>query len=79
MFTLLKQPIFIGIIVLAILSAIGGVYFKGYANGSEKQKNLCNVAKTEAINENLQIKEKQERVIRPSDATLIDSLRRETF
>lgn len=76
---ILKNPY---IIIFGVLSVIG--VFVGYSawiyhEGKEKGISVCDSQKEEAINENIDIKEKQDLVIRPNDKSYIDSLRSNTF
>lgn len=65
-----------GFVFIALL--MGAVMY-GDSKGSKRERNICEWSKQEVINENIQIRNEQDGVIRPDDAALINSLRRGSF
>lgn len=68
---------------LGVIAIIGGAFWF-YGNARERvgelaSQLLCDAFKTEVINENIKIKEKQDEVLIPSDAVLVDRLLRGTY
>jgi disulfide bond formation protein DsbB len=65
---LLKNPIVILVLILSVLGALGGIYAAGYSHGHEKATSKAEIEKKDTINGNIKIKQKQDRVTRPSDS-----------
>lgn len=74
-----SNPWFIfGVVITAIVLFAGSLKF-AYDKGVEIERGICNAAKSETINENITILEKQNAIIRPDDAAYINSLRDRTY
>lgn len=67
------------IAAIGVIAVLAGLYFFGYNNGVLKARGACEVEKTNAINTNIEIRKKQDRVITLDDVALANSLRRGTF
>ena len=65
--------------VIGAVAALVSLYFFGYNNGVLKARGACEVEKVNAINNNINIREEQDRVITFDDAALADSMRRGSF
>lgn len=81
MIFLLKYWKYIGL-VLAVLSALGALFYYGhtkYQKGFDKAQGECEAAKAKVINENVQIRRNQDRVVRHDDAALAGSMWDRTY
>lgn len=66
----------VGLVVLAFLL---GIYMFGYSKGSAKERGICEMEKSNAIERNIDIREMQDRVVNLDDNALANSLRRGEF
>lgn len=64
---------------MALIALVIGVFFYAYKLGRDKERALCELQKTIAIDENIEIRKKQDKILRPNDAAYIDSLQSGTF
>lgn len=72
---LLKNPYILLFGVLSIITA-GGVYTAWiYQKGVNNERAACNSAKTETINDNINIKKQQDNIMRPDTPAYIKRLR----
>ena len=65
--------------VVSLLGALWGYGHVKYREGLSKGIHSCEIQKQEVINDNIQIKEMQDNVVRPSDSVLIERLLGGTF
>lgn len=74
-----KRFMFPVLMALIIAGTVYGVYLRGHANGYSKGIGECNSQKLETINENIDIRKKQDRVV-PIDGkpALLSGLRNDT-
>ena len=64
---------------LTILFAFGLGYYKGSQHATTAETAKSNQEKVDTINENIEIRKKQDQVLRPDYAAYVDSLRERTF
>lgn len=73
------NPRFYGIALFILLTSFTTGAFIGYDKGVEIERGVCNSSKNKTIQENIEINEKQNAIIRLDDTDYIDSLRNGTF
>jgi Na+-translocating ferredoxin:NAD+ oxidoreductase RnfG subunit len=72
---LLKNPYVLLFGVLAIVGVVGGYTAFIYQKGKSTAQAACEAQKSEAINENIKIKKKQDSIPRPDTVDYIKRLR----